>query len=131
MGKKRILFNFEINFRNTLVFAKWEKIPPTGFHGLIGLTVSSRLSVKRANEKIAFFFGSVFPDLDIFGSIVIFLVGFVQGKTISELRDPVIQFHRSFTHSIFLIMILFLFGLFIHYSSFERISRFGPVVIAF
>ena len=28
-------------------------------------------------------------------------------------------------------MILFLFGLFIHYSSFERISRFGPVVIAF
>ena len=58
-------------------------------------------------------------------------MGIIQGIPISELRDPVIQFHRSATHSLFLILILLLFGLIIQYSNFKKYKKYGTILIAF
>ena len=86
-------------------------MPPTGFHGLIGLFIASQISKEHPKAKIAFIFGSVFPDIDIFGSILIFISGILQGLSTSQLEVSVISFHRSLTHNIFLIAGCILLGL--------------------
>lgn len=85
-------------------------MPPTGFHGIIGLLVASQIPKKHSKARIAFFFGSVFPDIDIFGSIFIFFIELFQGLPISQLEVNVISFHRSVTHNIFLISGFILLG---------------------
>ncbi|MHA1992434.1 MAG: metal-dependent hydrolase [Candidatus Hodarchaeales archaeon] len=106
-------------------------MPPTGFHGLIGLIGSSNISKEKGNERIAFFFGTVFPDLDIFGSILIFLIGYAQGIPIADLRESVVLFHRSATHSIFLILLLLIGGLILYYSKSKTRENYGKILVYF
>jgi membrane-bound metal-dependent hydrolase YbcI (DUF457 family) len=106
-------------------------LPPTGFHGLIGIFGSSNISKEKGNERIAFFFGSVFPDLDIFGSILLFFVGVVQGIPIIELRESVVLFHRSATHSILLIFLLVIGGIILYYSKNKSRENYGKILIYF
>lgn len=106
-------------------------MPPTGLHGLIGLTVSSNISKKKENERIAVFFGSVFPDLDIFGSIIIFFIGLLQGVPLIELRESVVLFHRSVTHSLFLISFLAGGGLIFYFLKNRSYEKYGKILIYF
>jgi len=73
---------------------------PTGFHGLLGLFLAGRIDRKQKYLRIGFVFGSVFPDLDLMGSVLFYIV--------SHNRDLAIGFHRSLTHSLFLIGVLIL-----------------------
>ena len=86
-------------------------MPPTGFHGLLGLVLASYIPSEKKYARIALFSGSLFPDTDIFGSILVFLVGIGQGLTPAQLEGPVINFHRSVTHNIFLVIILGALGI--------------------
>jgi membrane-bound metal-dependent hydrolase YbcI (DUF457 family) len=74
-------------------------MPPTGFHGLLGLLIAGKMN--QDETKVGVAFGSVFPDLDLLGSILVFI--FTQNKTLT------IFFHRSVTHS-YVIMSLILIG---------------------
>ncbi|MFX0207450.1 MAG: metal-dependent hydrolase [Candidatus Hodarchaeota archaeon] len=71
---------------------------PTGFHGLLGLWLASKLDQKHKYARIGLAAGSVIPDLDLLGSVLIFLV--TSDKELS------IAFHRSVTHSLVVIIIL-------------------------
>lgn len=74
---------------------------PTGFHGLLGLVLAGRIDQTQKFLRIGLVFGSVFPDLDLIGSVLFYIV--LQNK------DLAIGFHRSLTHSLFLIGVLILF----------------------
>ena len=74
---------------------------PTAFHGLLGLFLASRLNHKYSYTKIGLVAGSVLPDLDLLGSVLIFIL--------TANIDLTIAFHRSVTHSLVVIfLILFL-----------------------
>jgi membrane-bound metal-dependent hydrolase YbcI (DUF457 family) len=78
-------------------------MPPTGFHGLLGLLIAGKLNQKEA--KIGIAFGSVFPDLDLLGSILIFI--FTQNKSLT------VFFHRSITHSYVIMALILIIGILI------------------
>ncbi len=65
-------------------------MPPTGFHGLLGLLFAGK--IKSKGGKLGIAWGSVFPDLDLLGSIILFI--FTQDLELT------IFFHRSVTHSL-------------------------------
>ena len=73
-------------------------MPPTGFHGLLGLLLASKLDQKHNYARVGLAAGSVMPDLDILGSVLVFLLTTDKGLTIA--------FHRSVTHSIVVIVII-------------------------
>ena len=78
-------------------------MPPTGFHGLIGLLLAGKLT--KNESKVGIAFGSVFPDLDLVGSALIFILTQDQKMTIF--------FHRSVTHSFVIMTLILIFGVLI------------------
>ena len=86
-------------------------MPPTGFHGLIGLLIAGKLNSKPI--KIGFAWGSVFPDLDLLGSIFAFLL--------TQNRDLTIYMHRSVTHSIIIMLLILIGGYFV--VSFQKYTH--------
>jgi membrane-bound metal-dependent hydrolase YbcI (DUF457 family) len=74
-------------------------MPPTGFHGLLGLFFANRMNSKQKFARIGLVTGSVVPDLDLLGSVLIFLLTGDKFMTLA--------FHRSITHS-FVVMIFIL-----------------------
>ncbi len=73
-------------------------MPPTGLHGLLGLLLASKLDQKHNYTRVGLAAGSVMPDLDLLGSILVFLLTTDKGLTIA--------FHRSVTHSIVVIVLI-------------------------
>ena len=69
---------------------------PTAFHGLLGLIIASRLNHRYSYTRIGLVAGSVLPDLDLIGSVLIF--------ALTANTDLTIAFHRSVTHSIVVIL---------------------------
>jgi len=78
-------------------------MPPTGFHGLIGLFIAGKINSKSG--KVGFAWGSVFPDLDLLGSIFVYLL--------TQDRDFTIYMHRSVTHSLVIMLLILFCGYFI------------------
>ncbi len=76
-------------------------MPHTGFHGLLGLLFASK--VKSKSGKLGIAWGSVFPDLDLLGSIVLYI--FTQDMELT------IFFHRSVTHSVIIMGFILFVGL--------------------
>ena len=68
---------------------------PTAFHGLLGLLIASKLDPRHSNTRIGLVFGSVLPDLDLLGSVLIFIL--------TSDTELTIAFHRSVTHSLVVI----------------------------
>ncbi|MHA1973989.1 MAG: metal-dependent hydrolase [Candidatus Hodarchaeales archaeon] len=66
-------------------------MPPTGLHGLFGLFLASLIGRKHKYLKLGLVFGSVMPDLDLLGSVFIYVFTFDKNLTLA--------FHRSITHS--------------------------------
>ncbi len=86
-------------------------LPPTGFHGLFGLLIAGKVKSKAGKLGIAW--GSVFPDLDLLGSIILFI--FTQDLELT------IFFHRSVTHSFIVMFFILISGLLISgYRSGEK-----------
>ena len=75
-------------------------MPPTGFHGLIGLLIAGKINSRSG--KIGFAWGSVFPDLDFILSITAFIL--------TQDRDFTIYMHRSVTHSIVIMLLILVCG---------------------
>lgn len=75
---------------------------PTGFHGLLGLILASLFEKKHQYIRIGLVIGSVIPDLDILGSVLIFLL--------TANTELTIAFHRSVTHSLVLITLILVVG---------------------
>ncbi|UCE12312.1 MAG: metal-dependent hydrolase [Candidatus Heimdallarchaeota archaeon] len=71
---------------------------PTGFHGLLGLILASLVDKKHQYVRIGLVMGSVVPDLDVLGSVLIFLF--------TANTELTIAFHRSVTHSLVLISLI-------------------------
>jgi len=90
------------------------KLPPTGFHGFISLAIASQISSKYKYIRLGVVWGSVMPDLDLLGSILIFI--FTGGDA-----DLTIAFHRTITHSIIVISVILLIA--IVYQFFSENAR--------
>lgn len=73
-------------------------MPPIGFHGLLALFIARNNRIKDYYFIWGLMVFSVIPDLDLIGSMVIYLLTWNVESTIS--------FHRSVTHSLLLISIL-------------------------
>lgn len=73
-------------------------MPPTGFHGIIGLFFSR--FTRSPSLKTGIVFGSVIPDVDLLGSALVYII------TGSE--DLTIAFHRTLTHSVITIIAMFI-----------------------
>ncbi len=95
---------------------------PTGFHGLLGLFLASRINPKHKNTRIGVVWGSVMPDLDIIGSVLIFI--FTGGNF--ELS---IAFHRSITHSLVIMLFLIVFVYIIQLFSEKSKLIYFPFII--
>ena len=72
-------------------------MPPTGFHGILGLLIAGKVNSRPG--KVGMAWGSVFPDIDLIGSVIALLL--------TQDEEFTINIHRSFTHS-FIIMGLIL-----------------------
>jgi len=75
---------------------------PTGFHGLLGLWFASKLDPKHNYVRVGLAAGSVIPDLDLLGSILIFIL--------TGDKELAIAFHRSVTHSLVVIIVVLTIG---------------------
>jgi membrane-bound metal-dependent hydrolase YbcI (DUF457 family) len=105
-------------------------MPPTGFHGIFGLLGTFVIPKNHKSARIAFFFGTMAPDIDIFGSILIFLIGIFQNIPIDQLETNIINFHRSITHNIFVIIFLFNIGIILYLSKVD-FRELSFIIIAF
>jgi membrane-bound metal-dependent hydrolase YbcI (DUF457 family) len=76
-------------------------MPPTGFHGLLGLLIAGKMNQEETKVGVAF--GSVFPDLDLLGSMSLILIG---GILITTLRTTNSFRGRSFTFGLVLGMVI-------------------------
>ncbi|MHA1169904.1 MAG: metal-dependent hydrolase [Candidatus Hodarchaeales archaeon] len=88
-------------------------MPPTGFHGLTGLFCAR--FARSPSVKTGIVFGSVVPDIDLLGSAFIYAI------TGSE--EATIAFHRTITHSLITIGIIFIIALL-----FEKKTTYSPSV---
>ncbi|MHA2334740.1 MAG: metal-dependent hydrolase, partial [Candidatus Hodarchaeales archaeon] len=95
-------------------------MPPTGFHGLTGILFCR--FTRSPSMKLGLVFGSVIPDIDLFGSALIFLL------TSSE--ELAIIFHRSLTHSFFTIVTILLVGLLLEYLSIAPVIDDGQLKLS-
>lgn len=88
-------------------------MPPTGLHGILGLLIASKIKPKYKYARLGVVWGSVMPDLDLIGSVLIFI--FTGGNI-----EPTIAFHRSVTHSIIIIMLIFFIAIIVRYTSLDK-----------
>ncbi|PWI48522.1 hypothetical protein CEE45_06460 [Candidatus Heimdallarchaeota archaeon B3_Heim] len=96
-------------------------MPPTGFHGLLGLLFAGKVKSKAGKVGIAW--GSVFPDLDLLGSIILFV--FTQDLELT------IFFHRSVTHSFIVMAIILISCLLISGFWSDRFPSIFPFILGF
>lgn len=97
-------------------------MPPTGFHGLLGLLLASKLNQKHHKLRIGVVAGSVVPDLDLIGSIILFLL--------TSNQEVAVGFHRSITHS--LVILVLILGLTFVISFFSQTTRsLFPFIIGY
>lgn len=96
-------------------------MPPTGFHGLLGLILASKLDQKRENTKIGLVFGSVMPDLDLLGSVLLFIL--------TNNKELTLAFHRSVSHSIVIITIILLINYLVTFFSDSAKSSYFPFIL--
>ncbi|MHA1443754.1 MAG: metal-dependent hydrolase [Candidatus Hodarchaeales archaeon] len=94
-------------------------MPPTGFHGLIGLLIAVKINSKSG--KVGFAWGSVFPDLDLLGSIFVYLL--------TQNRDYTIYMHRSVTHSLVIMALILFCGYFISLIWKQNFPNLLPFII--
>ena len=90
-------------------------MPQNGIHAIVGV-VSRKWMPKREWLFLGVVLGNMFPDLDIFA---------VAYATLAKLPDPD-SYHRTFTHSIFTILVMMLlFYLIAAITKDERWKSFG------
>ncbi len=77
----------------------------TGFHIVIGIVLANRLFQTRPYAKLALIIVSALPDIDLLGSLVIYLL--TQNETAT------VGFHRTLTHSPIVFSAIFLGGCFL------------------
>ena len=77
-------------------------MPQVGAHAIIGLYVNKFLK-KKDWLYVSIIFGSILPDLDTI--IVCFSILF------TNINEPITYFHRKATHSLFLVVIIYLLGM--------------------
>ena len=94
-------------------------MPPTGFHGLIGLLIAGKINSKPG--KVGFAWGSVIPDLDLIGSIVVYIL--------TQDRDFAIYMHRSVTHSLVIMLLIVFCGYFISLIWKKNFPNLFPFII--
>ncbi|MFX0090398.1 MAG: metal-dependent hydrolase [Candidatus Hodarchaeota archaeon] len=72
------------------------------FHVIVNIVIANRLFKTRPHAKIAMIIVAVLPDLDLLGSMIIYLLT----------QDPVAtaEFHRTITHSLIIFGIIFVIG---------------------
>ncbi len=100
-------------------------MPPTGFHGLLALFLAKRIDQENGETRLGLVFGSVFPDLDLIGSFLIYV--FTQDKFLT------IYFHRTITHSLIVMIGLFVIGILFWYQKTVDVKykRFGFLILGF
>ncbi|MFX0063748.1 MAG: metal-dependent hydrolase [Candidatus Hermodarchaeota archaeon] len=77
----------------------------TGFHIILGIVLANRLFQTRPYAKLALIIVSALPDIDLLGSLVIYLL--TQNETAT------VGFHRTLTHSPIVFSVIFLVGCFL------------------
>lgn len=88
-------------------------MPPTGFHGILGLFFASRINSTQKMARIGIVTGSVVPDLDLLGSVLIYLL---TGDIFMTLA-----FHRSITHSFVIMIFVLILGIILNLLVSRRI----------
>ena len=96
-------------------------MPPTGFHGLIGLLIAGKINSKSKSGKVGFAWGSVFPDLDLLGSVFAYLL--------TQNRDFTIYMHRSVTHSLIIMALILFCGYLISLIWKQKFPNLFPFII--
>ncbi|UCG02866.1 MAG: metal-dependent hydrolase [Candidatus Heimdallarchaeota archaeon] len=96
---------------------------PTGVHGLLGLLIASKLDRKHSYTRMGLVTGSVMPDLDLLGSVLIFIM--------TADTELTLAFHRSVTHSLIVIGLILLIG-FLGNLKYESVSSiYFPFILGF
>ncbi|MFW9991120.1 MAG: metal-dependent hydrolase [Candidatus Odinarchaeota archaeon] len=93
---------------------------PTGFHGLMGIFLSK--FVRSPALKTGLVFGSVIPDIDLFGSVLIYVL--------TSNEELTITFHRTLTHSFFTISFIVLAGILLEYTGSDLTFDGGKLKLA-
>lgn len=88
-------------------------MPPTGFHGILGLLIAGKIKKNYKYTRLGVVWGSVMPDLDLIGSVLLFI--FTGGNV-----ETTIAFHRSVTHSLIVIMLIFLIAIIFRYLTSDK-----------
>ena len=96
-------------------------MPPTGFHGLLGLLFASKIDSKAGKLGIAW--GSVFPDLDLIGSVILFIL--------TQDMELTVFFHRSVTHSFIVMGGLLFVGLLLSTLWSDKLPDAVPFILGF
>lgn len=101
----------------------------TGVHGYIGIIVSKLFFKSSKNWEYAkwgIVVGSIFPDVDLFGSVLIYLL--------TRDQEATIGFHRTITHSFVVLGIIALLGAILLLKDKGLLTNstfFGSFLIAF
>ncbi|MFX0149672.1 MAG: metal-dependent hydrolase, partial [Candidatus Hodarchaeota archaeon] len=96
-------------------------MPPTGFHGILGLLFCFRIDSKHKDFRIGLAWGSVLPDLDLLGSALIFLL------TLNT--DLTLAFHRSVTHSLIIIICILSTAFLLQFKCPKARTTYVPLII--
>jgi membrane-bound metal-dependent hydrolase YbcI (DUF457 family) len=96
-------------------------MPPTGFHGILGLLLCFRIDRKHKNFRIGLVWGLVIPDLDLLGSALIFLL------TLNT--DLTLAFHRSLTHSLITIICILGMAFLLQFKWPKARTTYFPLVL--
>jgi membrane-bound metal-dependent hydrolase YbcI (DUF457 family) len=96
-------------------------LPPTGFHGILGLFLCSAIEPEHKYFRIGLVWGSVLPDLDLLGSALIFVL------TLNT--DLALAFHRSITHSLIVMMFILSFAYFVQLKWLGVRKTYFPLII--
>ena len=94
-------------------------MPPTGFHGLLGLAIAGKVDSKAG--KIGIAWGSVFPDIDLFGSAITYIL--------TQNTHLTIHFHRSITHSLVIMGLILVTGVIVPRLTTRDYSFLYPFVL--
>ncbi|MHA2305178.1 MAG: metal-dependent hydrolase, partial [Candidatus Hodarchaeales archaeon] len=97
-------------------------MPPTGLHGLLGLFIASKIKPDHKYSRLGVVWGSVMPDLDLIGSVLIFIF------TGGNIEVP-IAFHRSITHSLILIALIFIIAFIGRYMALDKQKIYFPFIL--
>ncbi|MFX0185322.1 MAG: metal-dependent hydrolase, partial [Candidatus Hodarchaeota archaeon] len=105
----------------TRLFETIINMPPTGFHGIIGLLLCSRIDPKHKFLRIGLVWGSVLPDLDLLGSAFIFIL------TLNT--DLALAFHRSVTHSLIVMLFIISCAYFLQLKLYGINKTYFPLIL--